>query len=155
MMNWHEDCFARDCTRVHTIKHREVYRVTYYDCWPVQNEVYWIPTLIFLEFWILESEFQFLNFSRAGFKINLTGIFGIKNRIGIPLTMGVPKIGTKNQNSQPRGQEPIWSCPGNCGIIDPSGNTPQSCSWRHQTEVRIATIPHDHWFCNSGGQDKA
>jgi hypothetical protein len=30
-----------------------------------------------------------------------TGIFGNKNRIRIPLTMGVPEIGTKNQNSQP------------------------------------------------------
>jgi hypothetical protein len=30
-----------------------------------------------------------------------TGIFGIENGIGIPLTMGVPEIGTKNQNSQP------------------------------------------------------
>jgi hypothetical protein len=30
-----------------------------------------------------------------------TGIFGIKNGIGIPLPMGVPEIGTKNQNSQP------------------------------------------------------
>jgi hypothetical protein len=31
-----------------------------------------------------------------------TRIFGIKNGIGIPLTMGVPEIGTKNWNSQPR-----------------------------------------------------
>jgi hypothetical protein len=40
------------------------------------------------------SEFQ---------KKNPTGIFGIKNGIGIPLTMGVPvpEIGTKNRNSQP------------------------------------------------------
>jgi hypothetical protein len=38
------------------------------------------------------SEFQ---------KKNLTGIFGIKNGIEIPLTMGVPEIGTKNWNSQP------------------------------------------------------
>jgi hypothetical protein len=30
-----------------------------------------------------------------------TGIFGIKNGIGIPLPIGVPEIGTKNQNSQP------------------------------------------------------
>ncbi len=38
------------------------------------------------------SEFQ---------KKNPTGIFGIKNWIGIPLTMEVPEIGTTNQNSQP------------------------------------------------------
>jgi hypothetical protein len=31
-----------------------------------------------------------------------TGISGIKNGIGIPLPMGVPEIGTKNWNSQPR-----------------------------------------------------
>ncbi len=36
------------------------------------------------------SEFQ---------KKNPTGIFGIENGIGIPLTMGVPEIGTKSWNS--------------------------------------------------------
>jgi hypothetical protein len=30
-----------------------------------------------------------------------TGIFGTKNGIRIPLTTGVPEIGTKNWNSQP------------------------------------------------------
>jgi hypothetical protein len=41
-------------------------------------------------------------FSTAEFeKKILTGIFGIKNGIGIPLPMGVPEIGTKNWNSQP------------------------------------------------------
>jgi hypothetical protein len=38
------------------------------------------------------SEFQ---------KKNPTGIFGIKNGIGILFMMGVPEIGTKNWNSQP------------------------------------------------------
>jgi hypothetical protein len=58
--------------------------------------------LFFFEFQIFESEFQFLDFSTAEFirKI-LTGIFGIKNGIGIPLPMGVPEIGTENRNSQP------------------------------------------------------
>ncbi len=32
-----------------------------------------------------------------------TRIFEIKSGIRIPLTMGVPEIGTKNQNSQPSG----------------------------------------------------
>jgi hypothetical protein len=32
----------------------------------------------------------------------LNRIFGIKNGSGIPLPMGVPEIGTKNRNSQPR-----------------------------------------------------
>jgi hypothetical protein len=38
-------------------------------------------------------------------KKNPTGIFGIEHRIGIPLTMGVPEIGTKNRNSQPSNAE--------------------------------------------------
>jgi hypothetical protein len=58
--------------------------------------------LFFSEFQISELEFQFLDFSKAEFeKKNPTGIFGIKNRIGIPLPMGVPEIGTENWNSQP------------------------------------------------------
>ncbi len=60
----------------------------------------------FLEFQILESEFQFVNFQQRNSKKNLTGIFEIKNGIGIPLPMGVPEIGTKNQNSQPRPTTP-------------------------------------------------
>jgi hypothetical protein len=57
----------------------------------------------FSEFQILESEFRFIDFSTTEFgKKILTGIFGIKNGIGIPLPMGVPEIGTENQNSQPR-----------------------------------------------------
>ncbi len=53
------------------------------------------------------SEFQnrnsnFLTLQTSGLKKYFpTRIFGIKNRIGIPLTMGVPEIGTKNRNSQP------------------------------------------------------
>ncbi len=54
------------------------------------------------EFQILESEFWFSDSSDIGIqKKNPTGIFGIENRIGILLTMGVPEIGTKHQNSQP------------------------------------------------------
>jgi hypothetical protein len=48
----------------------------------------WKPDFLTLQ----TSEFQ---------KKNPTGIFRIENRIGIPLTMGVPEIGTKNRNSQP------------------------------------------------------
>ncbi len=60
------------------------------------------PRLFFSEFQISESEFQFLNFSTAEFEKNFpTGIFGIENRMGIPLPMGVPEIRTKNWNSQP------------------------------------------------------
>jgi hypothetical protein len=36
------------------------------------------------------------------FKIKTTGIFGIVNGIGVLPLMGVPEIGTKNWNSQPR-----------------------------------------------------
>jgi hypothetical protein len=47
---------------------------------------------------------DFLTFQKLEFqKKNLTGIFGIGNRIGIPLPIGVPEIGTKNWDSQPRG----------------------------------------------------
>jgi hypothetical protein len=43
---------------------------------------------------------QFFN---SGIRENFpTGIFGIENGIGILLLMGVPEIGTKNWNSQPR-----------------------------------------------------
>ena len=44
---------------------------------------------------------QFFN-SGFFFKTFLTRIFGIRNGSGILLPMGVPEIGTKNQNSQPR-----------------------------------------------------
>jgi hypothetical protein len=53
------------------------------------------------EFQISELEFQFLNFSTAELKKNLTRIFGIKNGIEIPLPMGASEIGRKNWNSQP------------------------------------------------------
>jgi hypothetical protein len=54
------------------------------------------------EFRILESEFQFSDSPDIGIqKYFPTVIFRIQNEIGIPLTMGVPEIGTKNWNSQP------------------------------------------------------
>jgi hypothetical protein len=47
-------------------------------------------------------EIPISQFSTAEFEKNFpTGIFGIKNRIGILLPIGVPEIGTKNLNSQP------------------------------------------------------
>ncbi len=52
------------------------------------------------EFWNRNSDFLTLQTSEFK-RYFLTGIFGIKNGIGIPLTMGVPEIGTKNWNSQP------------------------------------------------------
>ncbi len=93
--------FAKDCTYVHMIRHSKAYQLTYHNWHHIWDEVYWIPILIFSEFQILESEFQFLDFSTAEFeKKNPTGIFGIKNGIVIPLPMGVLEIGTKNWNSQ-------------------------------------------------------
>jgi hypothetical protein len=57
----------------------------------------------FSELQISESEFRLLDFSTAEFiNKNPTGIFGIKNGIGILLPIGVLEIGTENQNSQPR-----------------------------------------------------
>ncbi len=47
--------------------------------------------------------FNFRTFHTSEFlKQNPTRISGIKNEIGILLPMGVPDIGTKNWNSQPR-----------------------------------------------------
>jgi hypothetical protein len=46
---------------------------------------------------------NFLTLQTSEFQKKIpTGIFGIENRIGIPLTMGFAEIGTKHQNSQPR-----------------------------------------------------
>jgi hypothetical protein len=46
---------------------------------------------------------NFLTLQTSEFQKEIpSGIFGIKNGIGILLTMGVPEIGTKNWNSQPR-----------------------------------------------------
>jgi hypothetical protein len=59
-----------------------------------------------MRYW--NSEFQnrnsnFLTLQTSEFEKKIPiGIFGIENGIGIPLTMGVPEIGTKNWNSQPR-----------------------------------------------------
>ncbi len=65
----------------------------------------------FFEFRMSESEFRFLNFSTTKFKKYPTGIFGIKNGIGILLPMGVQEIGTKNRNSQPSCYRSVfWWC---------------------------------------------
>ncbi len=69
MLNWQQDFFAGYCTFVHTIKHRVVYQLTYYDWCLIRNEVYWFPMFnLFFEFWISESEFGFVDFSTAEFK---------------------------------------------------------------------------------------
>jgi hypothetical protein len=53
-------------------------------------------------FRIRNQNSNFLTLQTSEFKkYFLTKIFGIKNGIRIPLTMGVPEIGTKNRNSQP------------------------------------------------------
>ncbi len=51
-----------------------------------------------------------MTFQKGKSKKNPKGIPGIENRIGIPLPMGVPEIGTKNWNSQP-------SCSGGGGGV--------------------------------------
>jgi hypothetical protein len=56
---------------------------------------------------IVNQNSNFLTLQTSEFQKTFpTGIFGIKNGIGIPLTMGVPEIGTKNWNSQPSSQLP-------------------------------------------------
>jgi hypothetical protein len=69
-------------------------------------------------------------------KKNLTAIFGIEHGIGIPLTKGVPEIGTKNWNSQPRLE--FQTLLQNCHIRDvcTTAKNPQSnavCERMHQT----------------------
>jgi hypothetical protein len=61
----------------------------------------------FLRYFFQHSEFQnwnsdFLIIQQWNSKKIPTRSFGIKNGIGILLPMGVPEIGTKNWNSQPR-----------------------------------------------------
>jgi hypothetical protein len=51
----------------------------------------------------LQIQIPIFRLSRhRNFKKNPTKISGIENRIGIPLLMGVPEIGTKIWDSQPR-----------------------------------------------------
>ncbi len=57
-----------------------------------------------------KSEFQMDEFSTAEFsKKNPTRIHGNWNEVGILLPMGVPEIRTKNQNSQPRFKQTLYS----------------------------------------------
>ncbi len=51
---------------------------------------------------IANQNSNFLTLQKLEFQKNLTRIFGIVNGIGILPPMGVPEIGTKNWNSQPR-----------------------------------------------------
>jgi hypothetical protein len=61
------------------------------------------------EFWISQIRIPIFWLSRHwNFKKIPTGISGIKNRIVISLPMGVPEIGTENQNSQPRCHGLSW-----------------------------------------------
>jgi hypothetical protein len=69
----------------------------------MRDEVHSIPTFIFFGIPNFVIRIPISRFFNSGIrKKNPTGIFGIKNGIGIPLPMGVPEIGTKNWNSQPR-----------------------------------------------------
>jgi hypothetical protein len=49
---------------------------------------------------------DFLTLQKLELKKNPTGIFGTVNGIRIPPPMGVPEIGTENQNSQPSLRQP-------------------------------------------------
>ncbi len=50
---------------------------------------------------IANWNYNFLTLQTLEFQKKMTGIIGIKNGIGIPLTMRVLEIKTKNWNSQP------------------------------------------------------
>jgi hypothetical protein len=67
---------------------------------------------------IANQNSNFLTLQTSEFqKKNPTRIFRIKHRIRIPLTMGVPEIGTENWNSQPS-----WKCNTTPNVlISPSG----------------------------------
>ncbi len=67
------------------------------------DNTYWVPLQTnYRNSEFCKAEFQFSVSPDIGIsKKNPTRIFGIENGIGIPLTIGVPEIGTKNQNSQP------------------------------------------------------
>ena len=94
--------FAKDCTYVHMIRHSKAYQLTYHDWHCMQDEAYWIPTFIFFRIQNFGIGIPISWFFNSGiWKKNPTGIFGIKNGIGILLMMGVPEIGTKNRNSHP------------------------------------------------------
>ncbi len=69
------------------------------------NNTYWVHAQTnYRNSEYCKSEFWFSDSPDIGIsKKNPIGIFGIKNRIGIPLTMGVPEIRTNNRNSQPSG----------------------------------------------------
>jgi hypothetical protein len=41
---WWLDYFAGNCTHVHKIKSCEVYQLSYFDSFLIQNEMYWVPT---------------------------------------------------------------------------------------------------------------
>ncbi len=119
--------FAGDCTYVHMIRQSKAYWLTYHDWHHMWDEVYWIPTFIYFgipNFGIGIPIFQFFNSGIR--KKNPTGIFGIKNGIGNPLPMGVPEIGTKNWNSQPRWQY--------C----------KSCNWESNQLIEIC--PENHFL---------
>jgi hypothetical protein len=58
---------------------------------------------------IANQNSNFLTLQTSEFqKKHPTRIFEIKHGIGILLTMGVPEIGTENQNSQPRDTETVF-----------------------------------------------
>ncbi len=101
--------YAGDYTYIHTTKHRKTYRLTYSDWYLMQNEVYWIPTIIFFGILNFGIGIHISRFFNSGIrKKKSTGIFGIENGIGILLPMGIPEIGTENRNSQPSQQPPPW-----------------------------------------------
>ncbi len=55
----------------------------------------------------LKLEYQFDDFPETEYKKKPTGISWIGNGIKIPLPMGVPEIGTKNQNFLPSKSQQI------------------------------------------------
>ncbi len=98
---WSAVWFCNSVANLWTIKIKSLYML-----WS-QYKLAWIKCTEFLHKQITRilnftnRNSNFLTLQTLEFLKNPTGIFGIKNEIRIPFTMGVPEIGTKNWNSQP------------------------------------------------------
>ncbi len=124
-------CFLM-LTLVYTYEMRctEFLRIKFPEFWMSQNKI--------LIGWLFNSEIW-----------KKTWMPGIQNRIGILLPMGVPEIGTKNQNSQPRANAALpfalsfWFCffTMTRSIASRSGNN----SHVDSGTVRWARL---YWFCH-------
>jgi hypothetical protein len=94
---------------------------------------------------IANRKSDFLALQKSEFqKKNPAGIFGIVNGIGILPPMGVPEIGTKNQNSQPR--LPAACKEDNCEDVEKSFVSQSENSSSKKIEEFREMVHHRHPF---------